>query len=311
MKKIFVCALFLGIFVCTVARASNLDCVKFLRTQDERICMKPFKETSPSIAALIDGTVYYASLTTENLGRIKVAFDGKVYSAYNYDNPGYELIHWLSGTDALVDGVWRDKVAIDGAMDFINHGCAWNAAHDGYYSADGLAEYFETVDRPQLDFGSDWYMEITALVGNPIGNVCFFVDLSSLRAVSDGMCATGLDLFRKDGEITFTQNTKPWGNTLYGPVGSPITYTLGNKATFVFGQSAYGDNQSRPFVRFDGVKYEGTPYDVAQWNRWDAPFYLFRGYASRWLDDGCGDDAKCISQCGPMTIYDIKVWRRK
>lgn len=309
MKKLFVCAVILGIFVCEAARCSSLDCVHFLRSGDERICMKPFKETSPSIAALVDGNVYYASLTTENRGRIKISYEGTVYSAYNRDDD-YELIHWLSGTDALVDGVWRDKVAIDGAMDFINQGCAWNAAHDGYYSADGLAEYFATATTPTLDFGSDWYMEITAQVGNPIGNVCFLVDLASLRAVSDGMCGTGFDLKRKDGEITFTQNTKPWGNTWYGSYGN-ITYTWGNKATFVFGSSAYGDNQSRSFVRLDGVKYEGTPYDVAQWNRWDAPFFLFRGFSDVWYSNDCGDDARCIGQCGPTTIYDIKVWRRK
>lgn len=308
MKKIFVCAVILGILVCAVARANNLDCVKFLCSGDERICMKPFKETSPSIAALIDGTVYYASLTTENRGRIKVVYEGTVYSAYNRDDD-YELIHWLSGTDALVDGVWRDKVAIGGAMDFVNHGCAWNAAHDGYYSSDGLVQYFETATVPTLDFGTDWYVEITAQVGNPIGNVCFFVDLGSLWTVPDGACGAGFELMMKDGEMTFSQNTKPWGNTWAGHTGS-FAYTWGNKATFIFGQSTYGDNQSRPFVSLDGVNYNGKGYDKIQWDRWGLPFYLFRGFANRWA--GCdGDSRGCVGQCGPTTIYDIKVWRRK
>lgn len=308
MLKRLVCAWILGIFCCAV-RAGNIDCVKFLRANDERICMKTLKETSPSIAALVDGTVYYASLTTENLGRIKVSYQGKVYSAYNYDNPGYELIHWLSGKDALVDGVWRDKIAIDGAMDFRNYGCTWNAAHDGYYSADGEKQYFQTDGWPKLNFGSDWYIEITAQVGNPIGNVCSVIDLSSLHWVSYEKCGTGLVVYPKDGTMSLSQNAKPLGNTPYGPTGV-VADMLGNKAMFIFGSNYYGNNQSRPFILIDGNKYYGTPYDVVQWNRWDAPFYLFRGNSEAWNSNAC-DDGKCVDQCGPMTIYDIKVWRKK
>lgn len=301
MRKIFV---FLGISFCCVARAGNIDCVKFLRAGDQKICMKTQKETLPSVAVRVDDTVYYASTTSENRRGIRLEYNGAQYSLYNYDDTEYELIHWLSGEDALVDGIWRDKVAIGGALDFTNHGCTWNDEHTGYYSADGWSQYFVTSGTPTLDFGTDWYMVVVANVGVPIGTLCPIVDLGSL-AYTDCGIFIGLNNKTIPGFISTNAKKNSIGGVAATDGG---IYRWGEKAVFIVGANQYSINQSRAFLTFDGNRYYGVPYNTSGWNCWKNSFYLFRGVSMQWVD---GVGFENIYQCGPSTIYDIKIWRKK
>ncbi len=180
MRKIALIAIIFGIFCGVPAHAGNIDCVKYLHIGDNKICLKTLKETSPALMAEFDNTVYYASTTTENYSKVKFEYNGKQYSIFNHDDIEYELIHWLSGTDELIDGVWHDRIVIDGALNFKNNGCTWNDAHDGYYSADGLKQYFQTISVPTLDFGTDWYATVVAQVDAPLGTSCYVIDFGAL-----------------------------------------------------------------------------------------------------------------------------------
>jgi len=308
MRKIVLYAVILGIFCAGVAHGGNIDCVKYLRFGDHKICMKTLKETSPALVAEIDGALYYASATPDVRRGVMFEYGGTDYSLYNRDDVEYELIHWLSGADELVNGVWRDKVAIGGAMDFLNHGCVWNDDHTGYYSSDGLAQYFEMRSTPTFDFGTDWYVEVTAQVGEPLGTICFLMDLASLTNTKQGTCAIGVSIIKesKTGRLPgqITNNAKPGANWSEFVVNTgTATYNWGDKTVFAVGYNRYSANKSRAFITWNGNRYYGLPFDTLQCNKWTTVFRLFRGYATQWED--------YIYQCGPTTIYDVKVWRKK
>jgi len=316
MFKIRVCAVFLGIFHVCVLHAGNIDCVKFLRTGTQKICMKTMKETSPSLVAEIDNHIYYASTTSEKRGGVMFEYNGTDYSLYNRDDTEYELIHWLSGTDELVNGIWRDRLggttSDAGPLNFENHGCVWNDNHTGYYSADGFTQYFMTSSTPTLDFGTDWYMEITAQVGEPLGTSCILIDVAGLMGTMDGTCGDTISIIKNNrfdappGQIQ--TNTKPGGNW-NGFIASTgmATYKWNEKLILLVGYNRYSINQSRAYITWNGNRYYGNPFDTLQCNRWSEKFYLFRGVQMEWFYNGFDN----IYRCGPTTIYDIKIWRKK
>jgi len=312
MRKIGVCAVIPGIFCLGVGNAGNIDCVRFLRVGDQKICMKTLKETSPALVAEIDDALYYASTTPDVRGDVMFEYNGTDYSLYNYDDTEYELIHWLNGADALADGVWRDRVAIGGAMDFENHGCVWNDDHTGYYSADGFAQYFVTSSTPMLDFGTDWYVEITAQAGEPLGTLCPLFDVGSLTGTARGTCAEAVEIIKIDEYSSFSgklgNNTKPGGNANFRLDTGTDVYVWGDISVFAVGYARYSVNQSRSFIKLNDNRYYGQPFNTLQCNRWSAKFYLFRGISKQWTKSKGFTE---IYRCGPTTIYDIKVWRKK
>lgn len=306
IKTVVFASVFLVVF-CHDVCANSVDCVKFLYAGNQKICMKTVKETSPVLAADIDSNTYYASaIPTFAPGGVAFEYDRNRYKLCNYDDMEYELIHWLSGTDELVNDVWRDRIAIDGALNFVNNKCVWNDEHTGYYSENGWVQYFVTSSVPTIDFGTDWYAEVLAQVGEPLGTTCTLIDFGSLTSPKQG---EGLLISNKTVPGRVGTNTKPNGDvTGYSANTGDTVYNWNDKVMFVFGSNQYSATQSRSFVVFDDNRYYGNPYNTVQWNKWSARFYLFRGLATTWTDSTGFNN---LYKCGPTTIYDIKIWRRK
>ncbi len=281
-----------AIFLCSPTCGATIQCPKFLHVGDEEICLSPFKQTNPSLAVQINDTIYFAATSTEPKGKLKFEYMGNNYSVYNYE---YELIHWLSGEDTLVNGIWHDRMATstsdNQALNFTAIGDIKHTVDNGYYSEDGKKAYFYTDYIPDINFGTDWYIEMVfdLRLANADKNG-YFIDMGFVSTCIESPTDTAFPPYSFGLNIAVDQ-TNAFG---FQP---GYIYQNGGKITYRFGVKKYDATKSTAYQIADDILLIGHNFTTRTFQTKQSSF-LFR---LSYIED--------LAASG--TIYDIKVYRKK
>lgn len=289
----------LMIFLSTQIFGATVQCPKYLNIDDEKICLSPFRQTSPALAVKINDTTYFAATSLSDQGRLKFQYNGNKYSVYNYE---YELIHWLSGQDELINGIWYDRMAgttsDSSALNFTAVGDIKHTPDNGYYSENGNTAYFKTDYIPDINFGSDWYIEMVfdlRLTDNDRNG--YFINLGFVSACIES--PTDVDF----PPYSFGLNLAADTFNAFGFQPDYI-YKNGGKITYRFGVKKYNDTQSTAYQIADGKLLTGNNFTTRTYTT-ESPTYLFT-YNPLIFDE---PDIENMTVNG--TIYDIKIYRRR
>lgn len=294
------CALFLYSTTC----GATIQCPKTLHVGDEEICLSPFKQTNPSLAVQINDRIYFATTSPEPKGKLKFEYMGNIYSVYNYE---YELIHWLSGEDALVNGVWHDRMEFtttdEQPLNFMAVGNIIHTTDNGYYSDNGMKAYFQTQNIPYVNFGTDWYIEMTfdLQIAEPeINDNAYFIDFSYPGPFLSACIVTPLASTTQAGYISGNLHSKT-GKKIFPIIRE--TYSNGGKIIYKMGVKKYDETRLQTFAAMNNHYSYGPIFETQQfpYSPPTTPFYLFRLQPA--------DRFKQVSVTG--TIYDIKIYRKK
>lgn len=293
-----------AMFLCSTTCGATIQCPKILHIGDEEICLSPFKQSNPSLAVQINDTIYFATTSPEPKGKLKIEYMGKTYSVYNYE---YELIHWLSGEDALINGIWHDRMEYTTTdkqpLNFMAVGNIIHTADNGYYSENGMNAYFQTQNIPDINFGSDWYIEMTfnLQIAEPeINDNAYFIDFSYPGPFLSACIVTPLASTTQTGHISGNLRAKT-GREIF-PI-TKETYSNGGKIIYKLGIRKYDDTQSQAFAAINNNYSYGPIFETQQfpYTQPTTAFYLFRLQPVNQFEQ--------VSVTG--TIYDIKIYRKK
>lgn len=288
----YYCAITLTILLYSTAFATTTQCPKYLNAGKERICLTSFKQTSPTLAMQINGKTYFAATGTSPQGKLKFEYMGKIYSVYNYE---YELIHWLSGEDELVNDIWYDRISNPTSdnqpLNFTAIGNIQHTADNGYYSENGEQAYFYT--DADINFGTDWYIEMIfdlRLSNNDLNG--YFIYMGFVSACIESPTDAPFPPY------SFGLNIDSGTYNAFGFQPDYI-YQNGGKITYRFGVKKYDDTKSTAYQIADGTLMTGHNF-TTQTFKTKTPAFLFQF------------NPTIVEQLAVSgTIYDIKIYRKK
>lgn len=202
------------------------------------------------------------------------------------------LKHYWDGADALVNGLWIDRV----------NGLGWTATNNPVHNTDnyvcgksvGFFQMALNAAAPNgLRIGQYWRIEIDFEIVS-LNNILMVIDFGSLTGASHAFGLLSGSPY--DG---FIDNYKGFSNdtTYSAAFVLDSNLSVGDRMTVKFGCEKYSETDDVQFIEIDGVKTYGAPHAQTEFN---ANFNNSNGYIGRGhLTSYCG---------GSIKVYSLKIY---